>query len=114
MINFTAGPANIRAAVKAAEVATIVTSRAFVEKARLEPLLKALDGDAAFLFLEDERAEIGTLDKLAALFAWSRPIHARAADDRVAVLFTSGSEGTPKGVVLSSRNMLANTAQAAA
>lgn len=114
MINFTAGAANIGAAVKAAEIGTIVTSRAFVEKARLAPLLEALSGQVAFLFLEDVRGTIGTFDKLRALLFWKRPIVRRGPDDRVAVLFTSGSEGTPKGVVLSSRNMLANTAQAAA
>ena len=114
MINFTAGATSIRAAVTAAEIGTIVTSRAFVDKARLGALITALEGDVAFLYLEDLRAEIGTLERLRGLLRWSRPLHRRDADDRVAVLFTSGSEGTPKGVVLSSRNMLANTAQAAA
>src|SRR5207245_10350417 len=53
-------------------------------------------------------------DKLRALFDWNKPLVARKADDWGAVLFTSGSEGVPKGVVLSHRNMLANAAQAAA
>ncbi len=114
MINFTAGATNIRAAVKAAEIGTIVTSRAFVEKGRLEGLITALADDVAFLWLEDLRAEVGTIERLLGLLRWKHPLHRRGPDDRVAVLFTSGSEGTPKGVVLSSRNMLANTAQAAA
>jgi acyl-[acyl-carrier-protein]-phospholipid O-acyltransferase/long-chain-fatty-acid--[acyl-carrier-protein] ligase len=114
MINFTAGVANLRAAVRAAEIGTIVTSRAFVEKARLQPLLDGLQGDVAFLFLEDLRAEIGVFERLWGLARWKHPLHRRGADEPVAILFTSGSEGTPKGVVLSSRNMLANTAQAAA
>lgn len=114
MINFTAGATNIRAAVKAAEIGTIVTSRAFVEKGRLEGLITALADDVAFLWLEDLRAEVGTIERLLGLLRWSHTLHRRGPDDRVAVLFTSGSEGTPKGVVLSSRNMLANTAQAAA
>lgn len=114
MMNFTAGPANLRAAVRAAEIGTVVTSRAFVEKARLQGVVDALEGDVAFLFLEDLRDEIGAIEKLRGLLLWKHPLHRRAPDDPVAVLFTSGSEGTPKGVVLSSRNMLANTAQAAA
>lgn len=114
MINFTAGAANLRAAVRAAEIGTIVTSRAFVEKARLQPLVDGLAADVAFLFLEDLRGEIGTAERLWGLARWKHPLHHRGPDEPVAILFTSGSEGTPKGVVLSSRNMLANTAQAAA
>ncbi|NLH82430.1 MAG: AMP-binding protein, partial [Phyllobacteriaceae bacterium] len=114
MINFTAGPANVLAAVRAAEIGTIVTSRAFIEKARLQPLLDTLGDDVGVLFLEDLRATLGAPEKLWALLRWKHPLARRDADEPVAILFTSGSEGTPKGVVLSSRNMLANTAQAAA
>lgn len=114
MINFTAGAANILAACRAAEIETIVTSRAFIEKGRLENLIAELSKVVSIVLLEDVRAEIGTLERLRGLLGWKHPLVKRGPDDRVAVLFTSGSEGTPKGVVLSSRNMLSNTAQAAA
>jgi acyl-[acyl-carrier-protein]-phospholipid O-acyltransferase/long-chain-fatty-acid--[acyl-carrier-protein] ligase len=113
MINFTAGAANIRAACAAVKATTIVTSRTFVEKGRLEPLVAALEG-IRFVYLEDLRERIGRLDRLAALARAGRPIEARRPDEPAAILFTSGSEGTPKAVVLSHRNMLANAAQAAA
>jgi acyl-[acyl-carrier-protein]-phospholipid O-acyltransferase/long-chain-fatty-acid--[acyl-carrier-protein] ligase len=113
MINFTAGVANIRAACTAVKATTIVTSRGFVEKARLEPLVAGLDG-IRFVYLEDLRERIGGIERLRALWEAGTPLVRRRPDDPAAILFTSGSEGTPKAVVLSNRNMLANAAQAAA
>jgi acyl-[acyl-carrier-protein]-phospholipid O-acyltransferase / long-chain-fatty-acid--[acyl-carrier-protein] ligase len=114
MINFTAGVANIQAACTAAEVRTIVTSRAFVDKARLDKVVASLGETIRFIYLEDLREAVSVADKIRALFGYRRALVPRKADDRAAILFTSGSEGTPKGVVLSHRNMLCNAAQAAA
>lgn len=114
MINFTAGAANIAAACTAAQVRTIVTSRAFVEKGRMGPLVEALSGAVTIVYLEDVRETVTTLDKLKGLWRQGMPIAEAKGSDRAAILFTSGSEGAPKGVVLSHANMLANAAQAAA
>jgi len=112
MINFTAGPQNVAAACRAAEAKVVLTSRAFVEKGRLGDLIAKLAAEGVGIhYLEDIRASIGIADKLRAVLRGSRPRVERRPNDPAVVLFTSGSEGTPKGVVLSHRNLLANAAQ---
>jgi len=114
MINFTSGAANILSACRAAQIDTILSSRAFIEKARLSNLVAAIEKAVRIIYLEDIRAGITLADKVRGLINADKPLVVRKPDDWAAILFTSGSEGVPKGVVLSHRNMLANAAQAAA
>jgi acyl-[acyl-carrier-protein]-phospholipid O-acyltransferase/long-chain-fatty-acid--[acyl-carrier-protein] ligase len=114
MINFTAGAANILAACKAAQIDTVVTSRVFIEKGKLSRLIAAIENEVRIIYLEDVRASVTLADKIRGLLNAEKPLVERKPDDWAAILFTSGSEGLPKGVVLSHRNMLTNAAQAAA
>lgn len=115
LLNYSTGAAVMVACCQLAGLKQVITSRAFVEKAKLklEPLTEA---GVELLYLEDLRAKISGRDKLRAL------IRVRfdsdtilktliAPEDTSAILFTSGSEGVPKGVELTHRNVLANIRQ---
>ena len=119
MLNYTAGPANLQAACDEAEIATVVSSHAFVEQAKLEAVVARLeDSGRRMVWLEEVAEGIGTWTRLGGLIAERTAgrleRRRRDADTPAVILFTSGSEGAPKAVVLSSRNILANIAQVAA
>ncbi len=117
MLNFTAGVEGLQSAIRAAQIKTILTSRTFLERGKLQPVVDRLQ-DVRIVLLEDLRQRLTLADKLwLVLYALRRPTAATLdpqPDDPAVVLFTSGSEGKPKGVVLSHWSILSDIEQALA
>ncbi len=114
MLNYTSGTEGMQHACRIATIKVVIVSRAFAEKAKLGHMIEKLR-DVKVVYLEDLRPSFTLGDKLwLMLWALRFPravMKPSQPDDCAAVLFTSGSEGKPKGVALSHRSILSNHAQ---
>ena len=114
MLNFTAGPDGIQSALTASATRVVITSRKFLEVGKLTHLVENVQ-DAKVFYMEDLKEQFTLADKLwLKLYALYRPrstAHPAKPEDVAVVLFTSGSEGKPKGVAHTHNSLRANIAQ---
>lgn len=123
-LNYTAEMNSLKSSIEKAEVKTIIASRKFVDKLKakgilIDEVLNLVD----VIYLEDIKSEISKLKALFTLLSVKLLpssilsfLHLKKIQksDTVVILFSSGSEGKPKGIELSSDNIIGNTQQIAA
>lgn len=119
MLNYSTGASSMISACHTAQIKTVLTSRRFIELGKFTSDAQQLSENVKLIYLEDIAEKITLIDKLTAFFQaktvnfWYPRLN-QSAENPAVVLFTSGSEGTPKGVVLSHSNILANHKQVSA
>lgn len=123
VLNYTAGIRTLASAVKTGKIKQIITSHRFIEKANLQSVIDGLAATEVspgkpveFVYLEDVRGSLTWQDKLSGAISakFAATVHARRAVTKnhpAVILFTSGTEGSPKGVALTNANIVANTTQ---
>lgn len=113
MLNYTMSKDAFTSCLKSATIKTIITAKQFIEKGKLEHLVEIANANGVkVVYLEDLKATVSLKDKLTiklrSMTKWHESVQ---ATEPAVVLFTSGSEGNPKGVVLSHKAILSNIAQ---
>lgn len=120
MMNFTSGPKQVIATCKTVGLKTVITAKKVVQLAKLDNLIAAIEeAGIHILYLEDLQKILTSSDKVFGIYGAICPQSAYrktsggqvTADDTAVVLFTSGSEGMPKAVFLSHKNLLSNSYQ---
>ena len=113
MINFTQGKSQILSCVKTADISTVLTSKRMIEMMQMEDLIRTLEENGVkIVYLEEFQSRINPAVKLTGILKYIfKRTPPASASDPCTILFTSGSEGVPKAVLLSHENLQANRFQ---
>lgn len=114
MLNFSVGAQNMMSMCQTAQVRIVITSLTFIKTAKLENAVEVLKANGFnVIYLESLRKDIGLWEKINAYLRYKikRVPHKDGGNKKAVILFTSGSEGAPKAVVLSHANIISNIKQ---
>lgn len=117
MLNFSVGAQNMVSMCNTAQVKIVITSLTFIKTAKLESTAEVLKANGFnIVYLESLRKDIGLWEKINAYLRYKikRVPHKDGGSKKAVILFTSGSEGAPKAVVLSHANIISNIKQMSA
>ncbi len=117
MLNFSVGAHNMISMCQTAQVRIVITSLTFIKTAKLENAVEVLKANGFnVIYLESLHKDIGLWEKINAYLRYKikRVPHKDGGNKKAVILFTSGSEGAPKAVVLSHANIISNIKQMSA
>ena len=110
ILNFSMGMKTVMDCIETAQVNQIITSKLFVEKAGLEPLITEMEKKTTVFYIENIKASITAKDKAKGFVQYQMKTRSKNMENEI-ILFTSGSEAKPKGVVLTHENVYSNIFQ---
>lgn len=117
ILNYTAGIKKLRNCLSISDANLVITSRTFVEKANLQSQIRELKENHQIIYLEEIKTRVSLVKKIIAILAFIRILILPKSSENSkfneegCILFTTGSEGAPKGVILTQSNLLSNYRQ---
>jgi len=112
LLNFSMGTQSLIDCIETAQLQTVLTSKNFIEVAQLTSVIAEMEKKAIkIIYLEDLKDGITSIHKIRGVIESKLP-HTKKRKQKEVILFTSGTESKPKGVILTHRNIYANIKQA--